>query len=433
MFSAEYAKRRARVLEAIAPGVLVLPAAPVAIRNNDVEHAHRQASDLHYLTGFDEPDAVAVLRPGAEAPFSLFVRERNPEREIWDGPREGLEGARERFGADAAFPITELDVKLPDCLENETRLFYHLGEDPAFDARVIRALGVARTRARKGSSYPLEIIDSARVLHEMRRLKSALEVEAMERAVAITQAGHVAAMREAAPGRHEYELEAILHAEFRRRGAKRVAYDSIVGSGPNATILHYHQNDRRMEAGDLVLIDAGAEWRYYAADVTRTFPVSGRFSEVQRRVYQAVLDAQLASIALVAPGRTLDEVHRASVEVLTDALIGWGVIDGPRDDAIEAERYKPYYMHKTSHYLGMDVHDVGAYFEAGKHRPLEPGVVVTVEPGLYFAPALEGAAAELAGIGVRIEDDVLVTEGGCRVLSEGVPKTVADVEQACRG
>jgi Xaa-Pro aminopeptidase len=374
-----------------------------------------------------------VLAAGKEGPFTLFLRERNPERETWDGSRAGVEGGVSRFAADAAHPITELSAKLPDLLENQQRLFYRLGRDRQFDDRVLAALDVARGRARRGSSYPLEIVDPATVLHEMRRIKSDGEIELLSRSAEITAHGHTEVMRRAKPGMYEFEVEAILRAEFRKRGSERPAYAPIVGSGPNATILHYHQNDRRMQEGDLLLVDAGSELDYYAADVTRTFPVGGRFTDPQREVYSAVFDAQRASVEASVAGKTLDDVHRASVEVLTEALVRFGIIQGPTSEAIEAERFKPYYMHKTSHYLGMDVHDVGAYFSGGKHRSLESGVVITVEPGLYFSASDASIPERYRGIGVRIEDDVLVTADRPRVLTESIPKSIGDIERVCAG
>jgi Xaa-Pro aminopeptidase len=433
MDRSEFEQRRKHVLDQIDDGVLLLPAAPVAIRNNDVEHEYRQDSDLHYLTGYDEPDSVLALSSDGASPFVLFVRERNPERETWDGPRAGTEGAVDRFGADEAHPIDDLATKLPDLLENRRRLYYRLGRDRAFDERVLAALDVTRTRARRGSTHPTEIVDPAVVLHEMRLHKSAAEVAVMERSADITAHAHAEAMRAAAPGMHEYEVEAILRAEFRKRGAQRPAYAPIVGSGPNATILHYHDNDRLMQDGDLLLIDAGSELDYYAADVTRTFPVSGRFGVEQREIYEAVLDAQLASIAECQVGRTLEDAHQASVRRLCDALVRLGIVQGPTEEAIEEGRYKPYYMHKTSHYLGMDVHDVGTYYVDRKHRPLAEGFVVTVEPGLYFAVDDESVPERYRGIGVRIEDDVLIVADGPRVLTDAIPKSVDDVERACRG
>jgi len=426
----EFKERRERVLAAIHPGVLVIPAAPLAIRNNDVEHEYRQDSDFFYLTGFVEPESVLVLNSQSEQRFTLFVRARDPEREVWDGARAGIEGAVSEFGADVAFTIGDLSLKLPDAIQNTERLFYRLGKNRTFDDTLLSALDKVRARARLGVTCPTSIVDPNTVVHEARLKKSELELSAMRRAIEITRDAHVAAMAQAAPGMFEYEIEATLRGIFRRFGSERAAYSPIVGSGPNATVLHYHKNDRRMEAGDLLLIDAGCEYDYYAADVTRTFPVSGRFSPAQRAIYQLVLDAQLASIECTRAGRSFDDVHAASVQVITRGLCQLGIIEGPVEKAIEELRYKPYYMHKTSHYLGMDVHDVGSYFVAGKPRLLEPGMVITVEPGIYIANNA-AVAPEYRGIGVRIEDDVLVTDGSAVVLSDAIPKRVDEIERVC--
>jgi len=430
MLHNEFKERRERILAAIHPGVLVVPSAPLAIRNNDVEHEYRQDSDFFYLSGFDEPDSVLVLNSTAPQPFTLFVRPRDPEREVWDGARAGVEGAVGEFGADVAFPIAELSQKLPDAIQNTERLFYRLGKNRSFDDTLLTALDRVRSRARLGVTCPPSIVDAATVVHEARLRKSALELSAMQRAIDITRDAHVEAMAHAAPGMFEYEVEAVLRGIFRRFGSERPAYSPIVGSGPNATVLHYHRNDRRMEAGDLLLIDAGCEFDYYAADVTRTFPVSGTFTPAQREIYQIVLDAQVASIELTRQGRTFDEIHNASVEVIAAGLVRLGIIAGPVETAISELRYKPYYMHKTSHYLGMDVHDVGAYYVAGKPRVLEPGMVITVEPGIYIARDAQVPEA-YRGIGVRIEDDVLVTDGSAVVLSEAIPKRVDEIERSC--
>lgn len=431
MAASFYAERRARALDAIRPGVLVLASAPLAIRNNDVEHEYRQDSDFYYLTGFDEPESVLVLASDAEKRFSLFVRPRDPERETWDGARAGCEGAVTAFGADAAFPIAELDEKLPQLLENNDRLFYKFGSDRPFDDKVLAALDRARAKARKGSWYPRTFVDPGTVLHEMRRLKQTEEIAALEKAADVTREAHLEAMKRTEPGMYEFEIEALLRAIFRRRGSERPAYTPIVGSGPNATILHHRRNDRKMLDGDLLLIDAGCEFDYYASDVTRTFPVNGHFSAQQRAVYELVLRAQLASIERIRPGETLDAVHRESLRIITQGLIDLAFIDGPLDKALEEERFKRYFMHKTSHYLGMDVHDVGDYFIHGQHRPLQAGVIVTVEPGIYVPVADDKAPPEFRGIGVRIEDDVLVTSDGHRVLTADIPKTIYDVERAC--
>ncbi len=427
----EYRERRKHVLEAIQPGVLVVPAAPLAIRNNDVEFDYRQNSDFYYLSGFDEPESVLVLGGSSDKPFTLFVRARDPEREVWDGARAGVDGAVADFDADQAFTIAELADKLPDLLQNSPRLFYRLGLDRTFDDAVLRALDKVRARARQRVSCPTTIVDPGTVLHEMRLIKSKQELDLMRRAVEITHEAHARVMAMTRPGMYEYEVEGALRDAFCRNGSERVAYSPIVGSGPNATVLHYRRNNRRMEEGDLLLVDAGSEYGYYASDVTRTFPVAGRFSDAQRRIYEIVLAAQQASIEATRPGVTLEEVHDKSVQVIARGLIELGIIEGPADKAIEEQRYKPYFMHRTSHYLGMDVHDVGAYHVDGNPRPLSAGMVITVEPGVYIAPGAE-VPEQYRGIGVRIEDDVLVDPEGRTVLSAAIPKTVADVERACR-
>jgi Xaa-Pro aminopeptidase len=426
----ELVRRRQRVLEAIAPGVLLVPAAPLAIRNNDVEHEYRQDSDFFYLTGFDEPESVLVLSSLRQEPFVLFVRPRDPEREVWDGSRAGVEGAVSRYGADEAHPFAELSSKLAPLLENAPRLFYRLGLQRGLDEVVLAAIEHVRARAKHGVSWPTEISEPSTVLHEMRLIKSEDEIARMRRAATITAEAHLQAMACTQPGMYEYELEALLRSVFLKHGSRRTAYEPIVGSGPNATVLHYRRNDRPMRDGELILIDAGCEYEYYAADVTRTFPVSGRFSLPQRRIYDIVLEAQLASIDAVRPGATLEDVHRASVAVIARGLVELGLLEGPVDKVIEQQSYKPYFMHRTSHWLGMDVHDVGTYYLSGKPRPLEASMVLTVEPGIYIAPDAK-APEEFRGIGVRIEDDVLVTSDGREVLSRDVAKQPEDVERAC--
>ncbi|MET0385979.1 MAG: aminopeptidase P N-terminal domain-containing protein [Polyangiales bacterium] len=425
---AEFAERRERFRAAMGSGVALFASTPVAVRNNTVEHEYRQDSDLFYLCGLDEPDTVLLLTTEHREHRSvLFVRPRDPDREAWDGPRAGVDGAVARFGADAAYPISELALRLPEYLQDVKRLHYRIGRDRRFDARVLDAIDGVRAQARLGVLPPREIVDPGTILHEMRLRKSATEIETMLRAADITTRAHAAAMRIAQPGRYEYEVEAELQRVFRSHGAERPAYGSIVGSGPNATILHHRRNDRRMESGELLLIDAGAEFGYYACDVTRTFPISGRFSQAQRAIYDVVLAAQLAAIAAARPGASLHDVHRQALEVLVDGLVTLGLVEGPVAEAIEKERYKPYYMHRTSHWLGMDVHDVGDYFVGKQPRPLEPGFVLTVEPGLYIA---HGSPCDPTwhGIGVRIEDDVLVTADAPYVLTAGIPKRAEELE-----
>lgn len=418
------------MLEAIHPGALLLFSAPVAIRNNDVEHEYRQDSDFYYLTGFDEPESVLLLRSGAEPNSVLFVRPRDPERETWDGPRAGVDGAVQTFGAAQAFPIAELDAKLPELLSGVPRLYYRLGQEGEEDARVLRAIAALRRKTRQAIVYPTSIVEPAAILHEMRLKKSPDELSLMRQALSVTEAGHRELMRVTRPGMYEYELEALLRRTFRAGGAERSAYSPIVGSGPNATILHHRRNDRRIEEGDLVLVDAGSEYGYYASDITRTYPANGRFSPEQASIYSLVLDAQLAAIDRTRPGATLEQIHEAALDVILTGLLELGLVQGPRDVALKEQRYKPYFMHRTSHWLGMDVHDVGRYYTDTAPRPLEPGMVLTVEPGVYVA-ANADVDPRFRGIGVRIEDDVLVSEDGPVVLSATIPKTLEEVEQAC--
>ncbi len=427
-----YVDRRKAVLEAIEPGVLVLPAAPVALRNGDVEHDYRQHSDLLYLTGFEEPGTVLVLATHRERQSALFVRPRDPEREVWDGVRAGPEGAVSVTGVDEAYPNTELDQRLAEFFDGAERLYYELGRDRAFDERVLRAIAAVRARASRGAVYPTAIIAPSVVLHPMRLMKTEPELQAMRRAAALTAEAHLAAMRCARVGCFEYELEAAIGSAFLGGGSRRAAYGTIVASGPNATVLHHRTGARRVEADELVLVDAGCEVEGYAADVTRTFPASGRFTEAQRALYEVVLEAEARCIEAVRPGTDLKALQELAVQVLTEGLVRLEIIRGPVEDAIREERYKPYYMHRVSHYLGLDVHDVGAYFADGKPVPLARGMVLTIEPGLYIGA---GSAAPEAyrGIGIRIEDDVLVTEEGSEVLTRAVPKTLDEVERACQG
>jgi Xaa-Pro aminopeptidase len=422
-----FAARRKALLDAMGKGVMIIPAPPTFIRNNDVEHEFRQGSDLYYLTGFDEPESVLVLSTVHEQRAVLFLRPRDPTRETWDGPRLGVERAPDALGVDAAFPIRELDERLPGYLENLTRVHYRIGLDRRFDERFLAALDVVRMRSRRGGECPSEIVDPGVLLHEMRLKKSPHELELMRRAAIITREAHLAAMRAAKPGRFEYEVEAELLKTFRAHGSERPAYGSIVGSGPNATILHYRRNDRRLDEGDLLLIDAGAEFGYYASDVTRTFPVSGRFTPEQRAVYDVVLSAQLAAIDAVRPGATLDAIHDCAVSSLVDGLLALGLVQGDKQQVLDKGDYKNFYMHRTSHWLGMDVHDVGRYHEAGGPRPLESGFVLTIEPGLYIA-ANADVDPRFQGIGVRIEDDILVTDTGHDNLTFDIPKRADELE-----
>jgi Xaa-Pro aminopeptidase len=427
-----FAERRRRVLEAIR-GVAIVAAAPVTIRNNDVEHEYRQDSDMQYLTGFEEPDSVLVLtRVHPEHRAVLFLRPRDREREQWDGYRLGVDDAKERLGVDAAFPISDLRKRLPEYLSGADELVYELGKWRDLDAQVLASVSQARGRGRSTKPWPRSIVHPDGIWHELRFVKDTDEIAKLRRASAISAEAHIAAMREAAPGRHEYEIDAVLREAFRRGGASREAYPPIVGSGVNATILHYRENRRRMEEGDLLLIDAGCEYDYYAADITRTFPVSGRFSAPQRAVYEAVLASQLAAIEATQPGANIEEVHEVALRTLIEEMLGVGLLRGTVAEALETESYKRYYMHRTSHWLGMDVHDVGAYFVEGAPRPFVPGAVLTIEPGIYISADDETVAPEFRGIGIRIEDDVLVTADGHEVLTAATPKTVDEIERACQ-
>jgi len=431
-----FARRRAAFCDAMASAsssaVAVLPAAPVFVRNNDVDHEYRQDSDFFYLTGFDEPDSVLVL-DAQERKTTLFVRPRDREREVWDGPRAGVDGARERFGADEGLVVAELDEKLPSLIQNHRRVYYRLGANRRFDDRLLRTIDRVRARQRTGAIAPTEIVDPGAILHEMRLRKAPVEVDTMRSAARITREAHELAMRRTRPGMREYEVEALLLDTFRRHGSERPAYGSIVGSGPNACVLHYRRNDRMMNPGELLLIDAGCEYGYYASDVTRTFPVGRDFSREQQAIYELVLEAQTEGIAATRPGATLDEIHKLSIGIIARGLVRLGLLQGEVEKLIETEAYKRFFMHRTSHWLGMDVHDVGAYFDCGEPRRLEPGMVLTVEPGIYIAPDDEAVSPEWRGIGVRIEDDVVVTESGREVLTEGIPKSVAEVRAACAG
>lgn len=424
-----YAERRARVLDRIGPrAILLLPATPTFIRNNDVEHEYRPDSDLHYLTGFVEPGSLLVLAQG-EAPLTMFVRPRDLAREIWDGARVGVDGARSLFGANASYDVAELDTRLSDLLLDRTQLYYAIGRDRSMDERVLSALASARRRARKGRVAPTEIIEPSTVLHELRWIKDEAEVAMMQRAADVSKLAFDRVLSVLRPAMHEYEIEAELRATFRRNGSERCAYEPIVASGSNACTLHYVTNDRRMEDGELLLIDAGAECGCYASDVTRTFPINGRFSAAQRRVYDAVLSAQKAAIDAVRPGASLVDVHAVAVRSLTQSMIDLRLLEGSIDELIEKEEFKRYYMHGTSHWLGMDVHDVGRDWVDGQPREFAPGCVLTVEPGLYVRADDERAPAELRGIGVRIEDDVLVTADGCRVLTAEIVKEPDEIER----
>ena len=429
--TAPHRARRTRLLEAMQAGVAIVPTAPERLRNRDSDYLYRFDSYFYYLTGFPEPDSVLVLVAGKAPKSVLFCREKNLERELWDGYRYGFEAARDAFGFDETHSVAELDAKLPDLLADQPTLFFAPGMDPAWDARVMGWLNQVRAKARTGVVAPADIRDIRSILDEMRLVKDEHEIEIMRRAAALSAGAHIRAMRAARPGMMEYEIEAELLHEFRRHGAQFPAYWPIVASGPNACVLHYRENDRLMGEGDLLLIDAGGELDGYAADITRTFPVSGKFNGSQRAVYELVLAAQAAAAGEVKPGNRWDVPHEAAVKVLAQGFIDLGLCTGTLDTVLESEDYKRFYMHRTGHWLGLDVHDAGDYKEGGEWKVLRPGMTLTVEPGCYIRPA-ENVPERFWNIGVRIEDDALVTESGCELITAAAPKTVADIEALMR-
>lgn len=429
-----FAARRDAYMQAIGPNaVAVIRSLPERLRNGDAFHPFRQLSDLLYLTGFVEPDATLVLRPGAEKDrVVMFVRPRDPEMETWDGRRAGIEGAQATYGADIAYPSSELAAKLAELVANAEELHYSLGLDDEMDLLITHTIAKLRKTEKRGKRPPRAVVDPRLALHELRLHKRPEELTAMRKAAAISTDAHIAAMKAGRPGSFEHELEALINYTFRKQGATGPGYTSIVGAGENATILHYIENNCAIADGDLVLVDAGAEYNGYTADITRTFPANGKFTEVQRRVYQIVLDCQVEAVEMVKPGVTLDQIHELCVRRLTEGMIALGLLSGTADERIKDQSYRKFYMHGTSHWLGMDVHDVGAYTQGGKARPLAPGMVITVEPGLYIASEAADVPAELRGIGVRIEDDILVTQAGHENLTKVCPKTISDIEAACR-
>ena len=422
-----YRQRRARLAAAMRSGVAIVPTAPERARNRDAHYPYRFDSYFYYLTGFREPEAVLVIVAGAETKSILFCRDKDPEREIWDGFRYGAEAARTAFGFDEAHSIQRIDALMPDFIAGRDALYCHLGADPSWDTRVTGWLNQVRGRARSGVAAPSEIKDVHVPLDEMRLIKAPEELAVMRRAAAITVGAHRRAMRAAQPGGTEYGIEAELLHEFRRHGSQAPAYAPIVAAGERACVLHYVQNDGVLADGDLLLIDAGCELDGYAADVTRTFPVNGRFSGPQREIYELVLAAQSAAIAAVKPGNRWDAPHRVAVETLAQGMIDLKLLTGSLAEAIETESYRKFYMHRTGHWLGLDVHDAGEYKHDGEWRPLIPGMVLTVEPGCYIRPGA-GVPERFAGIGVRIEDDVVVTDAGAEVLTRDAPKRAADIE-----
>ena len=432
MFDASvHASRRARLAAALGDGIAIVATAPEVPRNRDTHYPYRHDSYFYWLTGFAEPEAVVVLVGGAEPQSILFCRDKDETREIWDGFRHGPAAAQQQFGFDAAHSVTELDARLPELMGNRARLAYAVGQDPVWDARVIGWLNAVRAKTRQGIVAPGEIIDVRHALDEMRLIKDAHELALMRRAAAISTRAHGIAMRATRPGRHEYEIEAELLCAFRSGGAEAPAYTSIVASGANACVLHYVFNNQPLADGDLLLIDAAAEFGSYAADITRTFPVNGRFSAAQKDAYELVLAAQEAAINEVRPGSHWNSPHEAAVRVLTQGMVDLKLLAGNVDGLIESNAYNRFYMHRTGHWLGMDVHDAGEYKIKGEWRPLVPGMTLTVEPGLYIRPA-DDVPEAFWNIGIRIEDDVAVTESGCEVLT-APPKTVDEIEAWMNG
>ncbi|MGB7932850.1 MAG: Xaa-Pro aminopeptidase [Gammaproteobacteria bacterium] len=425
----EFMRRRRQLIRMMGRGsIAIIPAAPVRARNRDVEYPYRPDSDFQYITGFGEPEAVAVLIPGRDhGEYLLFCRERNPKMETWTGRRAGTQGAVELYDADDAFPFGDIDEILPGLMENCDRVFYTMGSNPEFDRHVLDWIKRIREGARSGSRAPDEFVSLEHLLHDMRLYKSRSEVKVMRNAAKVACRAHRRAMQACRPGRHEFEIEAELLHEFRNANMQP-AYPSIVGGGENACILHYTDNRSELRDGDLLLIDAGAEYDCYASDVTRTFPVNGRFSPPQKAMYEIVLAAQAAAIEQVRSGNDWNAPHDAAIKVLTRGLARLGILKGRPAELIRKEAYRRFYMHRTGHWLGMDVHDVGDYKVGGEWRVLETGMVLTVEPGIYIPAGSRGVAKKWWNIGIRIEDDVLVTNDGHEVLSVDAPKTVSEIE-----
>ncbi|MEJ2043341.1 MAG: Xaa-Pro aminopeptidase [Reinekea sp.] len=426
----EFNERRTRLMEQMKPGsIAIIPSATETIRNNDVHYPFRQNSDFQYLTGFEEPDALAVLMPGrAQGEYILFVRDKDKEREIWDGYRAGPDVVVKDFAADDAFPVDDIDDILPGLMEGKSRVYAHMGVDPGFDHQLMNWLNQIRSKVRQGAVPPDDFSDIAHLLHDMRLIKSKQEIAIMADAAKLSAAAHTRAMSVCKPGMFEYQLQAEIEHLCMMGGSRLPAYSAIVGSGKNSCILHYVENNQKMRNGDLVLIDAGAELQCYASDITRTFPVNGRFSEEQRIIYELVLKSNYAAIDAVKPGAHWNEPHEIVVRVLTEGLVELGLMQGDIDELIEEEAYKEFFMHKTGHWLGMDVHDVGDYKIGGEWRVLEPGMVLTIEPGIYISPDNDRVEERWRGIGVRIEDDVVVTRDGCEVLTKDVVKDIGAIE-----
>jgi Xaa-Pro aminopeptidase len=430
MKQTEFKRRRKQVMQQIGKGNIgLIASAPNQTRNRDVDYPYRQDSDFYYLTGFNESGALAVFIPGREqGEYILFCREFDEKKALWEGAHAGLEGATTHYGADDSFPIDDLNDILPGMIENKAKVFYPMGRDSDLDHKLLEWINHIRSQSRKYITAPGELVSLEHIVHEMRMFKSAAELKLMRRAAQVSAGAHVRAMQLCKAGMYEYQMEAEVVHEFMQAGLRAVAYPSIVAAGKNACVLHYVHNNAKLQRGDLILIDAGAECDHYAADITRTFPISGKFSPAQKQLYQLVLDAQAAAIAEIYPGNPWNKAHEASVLVMTQGLVDLGLLFGEVDKLIEEEKYKEFYMHRIGHWLGMDVHDVGDYKINEQWRILEAGMVLTIEPGIYVQPNCETVDPKWRGIGIRIEDDVLVTKQGHEVLTSGAPKTVAEIE-----
>ncbi len=429
MNNKEFSKRRQNLIDIMGNNTIaVLPSAPIANRNRDVDYIYRAGSNFHYLSGFDEPESIIVIVPGRpHGEYLLFCRERDLSKEIWDGYRAGQEGAIKQYSANDSYPISDLDDILPGLLEGKEKVFYTMGNIPSFDQRMVGWLNHLRNASRQGMHSPTEIIELDHSLNELRLFKSSAEIKAMRYAAEISAQAHIRAMKSTQVGQWEYQVEAEIIHEFIKNDCRSPAYPSIVGGGENGCILHYIENNHKLKNNDLLLIDAGAEYQYYAADITRTFPVNGKFTPSQKAIYTIVLDAQKAAIAEVQPGNHWNQPHEAAVRVITEGLLELGLLKGKLDTLIEKEAYREFYMHRTGHWLGMDVHDVGDYKVGGEWRVLEPGMVLTVEPGIYIRDP-KSLAKKWHFIGIRIEDDVLVTKTGHDVLSKNAPKEIDEIE-----
>ncbi|MGL5081283.1 MAG: aminopeptidase P N-terminal domain-containing protein [Microcoleaceae cyanobacterium] len=432
---AEYQQRRQQLMDKVGSGTAVFRSAPMAVMHNDVEYAFRQDSDFFYLTGFNETNAVAVFSPHHEEhKFVLFVQPKDLEHETWSGYRVGVEKAKEIYGADEVYPIAELDEKLPQYLQKAERIYYRFGRDQSFNNKIIQHWQQLIRVYPKHGTGPIAIQDVGTILHPLRLVKSEAELALMKRAAAISVQAHNHAWQFTQPGRYEYEIQAEIEYIFHSQGGTP-AYPSIIASGANACILHYIENNCQIQSGNLLLIDAGCSYQYYNADITRTFPVDGQFTLEQKIIYELVLKAQLAAIEQVKPGNPYQQVHKTAVRVLVEGLMALGLLTGDIEEIIKEEKYKPFYMHRTGHWLGLDVHDVGVYQWGENPQPLQPGQVLTVEPGIYISPEIKPVEGQpevdqrWRGIGVRIEDDVLVTSEGYDVLTAGVPKSVEAMER----